>query len=299
MDADLGDVRAFMAVARAGGFREAARAAGVSASSLSDAVKRLEAGMGVRLLYRTTRRVVATEVGGRVLERLVGAMAEVGAALDLANDDRAAPSGTLRLNVPLNAARLVLPQLLPEFVAAYPAIHVEVVADDGFVDILAAGCDAGIRYGERLTKSMVAVPIGPRRQRFATAASPAYLDRRGRPGHPDELLAHACLVGRFRSGATVLWEFEQDGQTIRIEPGGPITVGVNAVDLAVATAMAGSGIVHLFEEWLEPALTNGALEPVLEPWWQSFDGPFLYYHGQDRLPAPLQAFVAFIEGRRW
>ena len=198
MNADLGDVRAFMAVAQSGGFREAARAAGISASSLSDAVKRLEMTIGVRLLHRTTRSVVATEVGGRVLERLVGAMAEVGAALDLANDGRSSPSGTLRLNVPLNAARLILPRLLPEFVAAYPSIHGEVVADDGFVDVLAAGCDAGIRYGERLTKNMVAVPIGPRRQRFATAASPAYLDRRGRPKHPEELLGTYQRVAIIR-----------------------------------------------------------------------------------------------------
>ena len=163
MVADLTAARAFVAVATARGFRDAAHATGISASSLSGAVKRLEHQLGVRLLNRTTRSVVTTEAGAHLLEQLTTAMADVEAALDRVDDHREAPRGTVRLNVPLNAARLVLPRLLPGFVETFPGIRVEVVAEHGLVDILAEGCDAGIRYDERLTKNMVAVPIGPAR----------------------------------------------------------------------------------------------------------------------------------------
>jgi len=295
MAADLGDLTAFVAVARAGGFRDGARVSGSSASSLSEAVRRLEARLGVRLLNRTTRSVAPTEAGARLLDRLGPALGEVEAALDVVNGFRDRPAGTLRLNVPVSAARLVLPAIVSPFLAAYPDIHLDVIAEDGFVDMLAAGCDAGIRYDERLEQDMIAVPIGPREQRFATAASPAYLDRRGRPGHPRELLDHACLRGRFASGAMTAWEFERDGEIVRVDPSGPLIVRVGAAtDLAVDAAVAGSGIIHLFEDWLRPYLGSGALEPVLEAWWQRFSGPFLYYPGRRYLPAPLRAFVDFI-----
>lgn len=296
MRANLVELQAFLAVARAGGFREGARAAGASASGLSEAVRRLEAELGVRLLHRTTRTVRPTEAGARLLERLGPALAEVEAALDVVNSFRDRPAGALRLNVPVSAARLVLPRIVPPFLAAYPDIKVEVIADDSFVDVLAAGCDAGIRYDERLEADMIAVPIGPRVQRFATAASPAYLRRHGRPQHPRDLMDHACLRGRFASGTMMVWEFERDREVVRINPEGPLLVSVGAAtDLAVDAAVAGTGIITLFEDWLRPHLDSGALEPVLEPWWQSFSGPFLYYSGRQLVPAPLRAFIDFIK----
>jgi DNA-binding transcriptional LysR family regulator len=293
---DLGDLNAFVAVARARGFRDGARASGNSASGLSEAVRRLEAQLGVRLLHRTTRSVAPTEAGERLLARLGPALTEVEAALDVVNGFRGRPAGTLRLNVPVSAARLVLPKIVPPFLAAYPEIRLEVIAEDSFVDVLAAGCDAGIRYDERLEQDMIAVPIGPRVQRFAAAAASAYLDRHGRPEHPRELLDHACLRGRFASGATPPWEFERDGEVIRIEPAGPLLVSVGtATDLAVEAALAGAGVIYLFEDWLRLHLDSGALEPVLEPWWQRFPGPFLYYPGRRLVPGPLRAFVDFIK----
>jgi DNA-binding transcriptional LysR family regulator len=296
MEIDLGDLNAFLAVARAKGFRDGARASGGSASGLSEAVRRLETQLGVRLLNRTTRSVVPTEAGQRLLERLGPALNEVHAAVDVVNGFRSRPAGTLRLNVPVSAARLALPAIVPPFLAAYPEIRLEVIVDDSFVDVLAAGCDAGIRYDERLEKDMIAVPIGPRVQRFATAASPAYLDRHGRPQHPRDLLKHACLRGRFASGAMTLWEFECDGEVVKVDASGPLLVQIGAAaDLAVAAAIAGTGIVYLFEDWLRPHLDSGALEPILEAWWQSFSGPFLYYPGRRLLPAPLRAFVDFIK----
>ncbi|MBY3184909.1 LysR family transcriptional regulator [Rhizobium laguerreae] len=297
MKADLSDLNAFVAVARAGGFREGARVSGGSASFLSEAVRRLEGQLGVRLLNRTTRSVVPTEAGKGLLERLGPALSEVESALDVVNGFRDRPAGALRLNVPVSAARLVLPAIVPPFLAAYPDIRLEVVTDESFVDVIAAGCDAGIRYDERLEQDMIAIPIGPRVQRFAIAASPDYLDRRGRPQHPSELLGHACLLGRFASGAmTAPWEFERDGEIVRVDPTGPLIVRVGgATDLAVDAAISGTGIVCLFEDWLRPHIDSGALEPILEPWWQRFSGPFLYYPGRRLVPAPLRAFIDFVK----
>src|ERR1700753_2107756 len=207
MNVDLGDLHAFVAVARAKGFRDAARAGSASASALSEAVRRLEAQLGVRLLNRTTRSVMPTEAGARLLARLGPALGEVESALDVVNSFRDRPAGTLRLNVPISAARLVLPAIVPAFLAAHPDVRLEVIAEGNFVDVFAAGFDAGIRYDERLEQDMIAIPIGPRMQRFATAAAPAYLDARGRPEHPRDLLSHACLRGRFASGASPPWEF--------------------------------------------------------------------------------------------
>lgn len=298
MTVDLGDLQAFVAVARAGGFREGARAAGGSASGLSEAVRRLEARLGVRLLNRTTRSVAPTDAGRNLLARLRPALTEVEAALDGVNHFRGRPAGRLRLNVPVSVARLVLPRIISPFLTAYPDIELEVITEESFVDVLAAGCDAGIRYEERLEQDMVAIPIGPRVQSSATAASPAYLKARGRPEHPRDLINHACLRHRFPSGVMPPWEFERDGEVVRVDPAGPLIVTAGgASDLAIEAAIAGLGVVGLFEDWLRPYLDSGALEPVLESWWQRFSGPFLYYPGRRLVPAPLRAFIDFIKPR--
>jgi DNA-binding transcriptional LysR family regulator len=295
MATDTRDLLAFLAVMQAGGFREAARAGNGSASQLSEAVKRLETQLGVRLLHRTTRSVSATEAGERLAERLTPALAEVQASLDVVNHFRDSPAGTLRLNVPANVARTVLPPIITPFLKRYPEIRLEVIVEDGFVDLLAAGCDAGIRYDERLAQDMIAVPIGPRTQRLVTAAAPAYLAAHGHPEHPRDLLQHACMRGQFSGGAIPVWEFERDGEIVRIDPQGPLQVRQGAAfDLAVQAAIDGLGIILLFEDWLRPHFESGALVPVLEPWWQSFSGPFLYYSGRRHLPSPLRAFVDFI-----
>jgi len=295
MKADLGELSAFVAVARAGGFRDAARVTDSSASGLSEAVRRLETRLGVRLLNRTTRSVTLTDAGSSLLARLDPALNEIDAALDVVNGFRDTPTGILRLNVPMSAARLVLPALVPRFLALYPEIRLEVSADESFVDVLAAGCDAGIRYEERLEQDMIAVPIGPRIQRMAAAASPAYLARHGMPAHPRDLPPGACIRSRFASGAMIHWVFERDGETITIEPNGQLLVQVGgALDLAIDAAVQGLGVVYLFEDWLTPYVEQGVLAPVLQPWWPAFSGPFLYYPGRKLVPAPLRAFVDFI-----
>jgi len=290
------DLAAFVSIAHAGGFRDAARINGVSASSLSIAVRRLESKLGLRLLNRTTRSVAPTEAGLRLIEKLTPLFSELEAALDVLNGFRDTPTGTLKLNVPSSAARIVLPTIIAPFLKAYPEIRVEIVVEDGFVDVLSIGCDAGIRYDERLEQDMIAIPIGPRVQRFATAAAPSYLDAHGRPEHPRDLLSHPCLRGQFSGGAMPTWEFERQGELVRLNPSGPLLVRPGAaVDLAISTAVSGVGVIHLFEEMLRPHLERGALEPILEPWWQRFSGPFLYYPGRRHLPAPLRVFVDFLK----
>lgn len=298
MALDIALLHAVVAVAKAGGFREAARVTGSNPSRLSDAVRRAEQQLGVRLFNRTTRTVVLTEVGRALMERLVPAMNEVDSALDVVNRYRDTPSGTLRLNVPVSAARLVLPSIVPEFLKRYPDIQLEIVAESNVQDVFREGCDAGIRYDESLEQDVIAIPIGVRKQRFAVAASPEYLDIHGRPQHPRELLQHQCLRGRFASGVIPDWEFENGGEVVRIQPNGPLIVSIGAaVDLAVATAVAGGGVIQLFEEWLRPSLESGELEAILIPWWQSFPGPYLYYPGRRLVPTPLKAFIDFIRQR--
>src|SRR5262249_53209577 len=224
------------------------------------------------------------------------ALTEVESALDVVNVFRDKPAGTLRLNVPLSAARLVLPAIVPPFLSAYPDIRLEVVSEESFVDVLAAGCDAGIRYDERLEQDMIAVPIGPRVQRFATAAAPSYLAARTRPEHPRDLLAHSCLRVRFESGAMPIWEFERDGEVVRVDQTGPLVAQPGAAsDVLVDAAIGGLGIIYLFEDRLAAAIAAGALVSLLQPWWQSFSGPFLYFPGRRLMPAPLRAFVDFIK----
>nr|WP_313618508.1 LysR substrate-binding domain-containing protein [Agrobacterium sp.] len=293
---EMADVEAFLVVARAKGFREASRISGTSSSSLSDAVKRLEADLGVRLLNRTTRSVLPTEAGRALMERLGPAFSEIASALDQATSSRDRPAGSLRLNVPVSAARLVLPRIVPAFMAAYPDIRLEIITDESFVDIIEGGYDAGIRYDERLEQDMIAVPIGPRLQRYALAASPAYLAEHGTPKTPHDLLSHNCIRGRFSGRAIPAWEFERDGQELTIETNGSLIVqSGGATDLGVEAAKAGLGIIYLFEDWLQPHFEDQTLSPIMQEWWLSFSGPFLYYPGRRLVPSPLRAFIDFIK----
>ena len=292
---DLTDLNAFLLVARSKGFRQAARESGISSSALSDAVKRLEDDLGVRLFNRTTRSVLMTDAGRLLLERTAPAFAEVASALNEVKSSRGRTSGELRLNVPMSAAKLVLPSIVPPFLKAYPDIRLEIVTDENFVDIIQGGCDAGIRYDERLEQDMVALPIGPRQQRFALAASPEYLATKGTPRHPQDLLSHDCILGRFSGRAIPPWEFERDGEEVVINPKGSLVVQLGGgTDLGIDAAIAGSGMIYIFEDWLRPHFERGDLVPVMEEWWLRFPGPFLYYSGRRLVPAPLRAFIDFV-----
>mgnify|MGYP002775576985 CR=1 FL=1 len=290
----LADLEAFAAVAESRSFRKAAALRAVSASALSEAVRRLEARLDSRLLNRTTRSVTPTEAGRLLLERIVPMLGEISGALDQVKSSQDSPAGRLRLNVPTIVARHILPGIAVPFLRAHPGITLEVEGRDTFIDVFAEGFDAGIRYDESLELVMIAVPIGPRVQRFASAASPAYLNAHGRPQHPRDLLSHACIRGRFAGRPVIEWEFEHDGEVVKLDPPGPLVIEAGGgMELGVAAAIAGTGVIKLFEDWLRPHFESGALEPVLEPWWQSFSGPFLYYPGRRLVPAPLRAFIDF------
>lgn len=290
---NLSDVAVFATVVEFGGFRAAAQKCGISASSLSDCMRRLEREVGVRLLNRTTRSVTPTAAGERLLERLRPALDEIGAAFNDLDDESQRPVGNLKLNVPVPVARYLMPDLLSRFLRLYPGVNVEVTMENTFIDVIAAGYDAGVRYEESLAKDMIAIPIGPRRQRFVAAAAPAYLAARGTPLHPSQLTDHDLLGHRFESGKVGIFEFEKEGKTLRIPPHGQLLTSSH--DLKISAAINGFGIVYTFEDFIREPLSDGRLTPVLQDWWQSFDGPYLYYHGRRHMPSPLRAFVDFIK----
>ena len=290
---DLDDLDAFAAIVRAGGFRIAAARRDVSASALSEALRRLEAKLGVRLINRTTRAMTLTDAGAQLYERLAPALGEVSAALDAVNAFRDSPVGTLRLNVPGIVARVVLPPLVSRFLHEHPGVTVEVTAEDTFIDVLAAGFDAGVRYDERLERDMIAVPLGPKWQRFVLAGAPSYFAAHGRPKHPSEVLDHAVIRHRFASGVSHHLEFEKNGEIVRVVPEGPLVS--NTIEIEIAAAVEGLGLIATFEEFVAPDLASGALESVLADWLPPFSGPFLYYHSRRHMPGPLRAFVDFLK----
>lgn len=286
----LDDMSVFLAVCEARGFRAAAKRLGLSPSTVSERIVQLETLLGVPLLIRTTRSVVPTAQGALLADRLRPVLAEARAALQDAASAQREVRGLLQLNVTGAVMVDILPPLLDRFLAAHPGVRVELVVEDRLVDIAAAGCDAGIRYGENLAQDMIAVPIGPAFQRLALAASPAYLDSHDVPRHPRDLPGHDCIRLRFSSGALVAWAFQRGDETVTVDPPGRLIIGVDAAPAAMELACRGHGVISTFENWLQPFLGTGVLRPVLPEWWSRFEGPQLYF--SDRfMPAPLRAFV--------
>lgn len=296
-DPSLDDLSIFLTVCRSGGFRSAARQLGLSPSHVSETITRIETRLGVPLLARTTRSVMPTQAGRALAERIAPLFADVQAALhDVTSPDQEV-RGLLKLNVTGAVMVDILPPLIDRFLLRHPAVRVEIEVEDRLVDITAAGCDAGIRYGEHLAQDMIAVPIGPAFQQLALAAAPDYLARRGMPAHPRELLEHDCVRMRFSSGALTAWTFEKEGETITLDPAGRLVVGVDAAAAAIGFACAGHGLVCTFRNWLDADLAGGRLQPVLPDWWLQFDGPQLYFSSR-RMPAPLRAFVDMLAEER-
>jgi len=286
---------AFAAIARHGSFRRAATARGVSASTLSDGLRDLEARLGLRLLHRTTRSLALTEAGAALLERLQPALGEIAAALDVARSTQAEPSGALRINAPTPAIELVLAPLVADFLALHPAVRLEVAAETSLIDIVAKGFDAGVRWGEHLAQDMVAVPLGPP-QRYVVAAAPGLVDRLGAPREPADLLGLPCLQIRFDSGAEPPWEFARQGQVVRISP--PARLVSGNIALLTQAALDGVGFVATFDGYMDQHLASGRLVSVLDDWCESFPGPFLYYPSRRQPPSALRAFVDFLQDRR-
>ena len=289
--ADLNELTAFAAVARLRSFRKAAVERGVSASALSHALRALEERLGVRLLNRTTRSVTPTEAGRQLLARLEPAMREItDALLDLSTLQQE-PAGKLRLNVPRPAARLLLAPMLARFVARYPRVQVELVTDDGMIDIVRDGFDAGIRFGEHVAADMIAVPVGAP-QPFVVVASPAYLAARGVPASPRALLEHACIGRRFPSGRQYAWEFGPAGEGVSIAVDGPLVFDDD--ELMLRAARDGAGVAYVYEADARADIAAGRLVCVLERCLPPAPRYFLYYPGRRQMPPMLRAFVDMV-----
>lgn len=291
------DLLTFLVITRTGGFRAAARRLGVSPSTVSETMTRLEAELGVPLLIRTTRNIHITEAGRALADRLEPVVAETRSAIADATSSEGVVRGRLKIQVPGAVMEDILPPIIDGFAKAHPEVRLEIMVDDRFSDMIATGCDAGIRYGEHLAQDMIAVPIGPREQRGALVAAPDYIARRGRPDHPRDVLMHDCILMRFASGALAGWEFEKAGEIITLNPPARVIIATAGWQAGVKLAVAGHGLFSTFHNWLEPHFASGALVPLLEDWFPPFEGPFLYYSSR-LTPRPLRAFIDYVGEHR-
>ena len=280
------------AVAAHRSFRAAAKELAIAPSAVSHAISGLEASLGVRLLARTTRSVAPTEEGQRLLERLRPALDDIGIALEAVIDARDRPAGNLRITAPRFASDILLGPRIGDFLNAYPDITLEIANEDGFIDIVAEGYDAGIWMEESLDADMIAVRISPE-MRTVIAASPAYFAKHPIPLHPRDLAGHRCIKRRFSNGSIYRWEFDKDGESLVVAVDGPLIVGEDR--LALLAALSGAGLAYLFNIRVEDEVAGGRLVRVLEDWCQPYPGPFLYYPSRRQLRPALRAFIDFFK----
>lgn len=295
MTIDLRLVSVFLAVADAKSFRGAAQRLGVTHSAVSQAIRRMEDGMGVALFQRTTRSVSLTEAGKRLHERVAPAILEVELALDSARDREAQPSGLLRLAVSSIAERFLSGPLLASFLHAHPGVQVDVTVTDDEFDIVAEGYDAGIRLGEVIEQDMIAVPVSGD-QRQLVVAAPSYLERFGTPTSPSDLSEHCCIGWRPAPDvAPYRWEFEHNGREFDVAVNPRITT--NDMWLMVRTACAGGGVTFGMEDTFRPYIERGELVSLMEDYLPPFPGFFLYFPDRRHLPPKLRALIDHIRYR--
>lgn len=295
MDRDnIADLIAFITVAQDQSFTRAAARLGVSQSAISHALSRLEKRLGVRLLTRSTRSVSPTEAGERLLATVEPRFLEVDAALEQVTEFRDKPAGSIRLSAGEHAVNAVLWPRLQRFAQEYPDIKLEIVAENGFVDIVAQRYDAGVRLGEQLAKDMVAVRIGPD-WRMAVVGSPSYFEGRQLPSTPNELTDHVCINLRLAThGAHYAWEFERGGRRLNVRVEGQLAF--SSSNHILSAALVGSGLACIPEDIVEPHLQSGKLIRVLEDWMPVFDGYHLYYPSRRQTSS---AFARLIEALRY
>ncbi|CAN7694894.1 LysR family transcriptional regulator [Neorhizobium sp. LjRoot104] len=272
---DLNDLLWFLSVAEERSFTRSAAKIGIAQSTLSHTIKRLEARLGLRLLTRTTRNVGLTEAGERLRQSLAPRMAEIETDLASIMSMRETPSGTIKITLSDHAYEtLVWPKLRP-VLRNYPDVKVELDRDNGFRNIIEDGYDAGVRLGESLEKDMIGVRIGPD-WRMLAVASPSYFEAHPKPHHPQELIQHICIrVRQATAGGTYAWEFEKDGQELRVRVDGQLTI--NSSLPMVDAALAGYGIAFVPEDLVKIHIEAGELVAVLEDWSPPFPGYYLYY----------------------
>nr|WP_199189408.1 LysR family transcriptional regulator [Trinickia dabaoshanensis] len=293
---NLDDLAAFATVARTRSFTRAAAELGVSNSMLSYTIKRLEQRLGIVLLGRTSRSVAPTEAGEKLLLTLEPALQAIDARLGELGRARDQISGTLRITATRQAYEAVIRPVLDTFCKVYPEAVVEVVIDYGFRNIVADGFDAGIRLGEKVQKDMVALRVGPT-LRMAVVASPAYLARYPAPRTPQDLTTHRCINYRMVSADTVYaWEFERDGQPLKIAVSGPLTF--NEPDLMLHAAADGLGIAYVLEHEAKDWLASGRLVSLLDDWMAPFPGFYLYYASRKQVSPVLAALLTLLRTRQ-
>lgn len=289
----------FALVARLGSFTKAAAEAGVTRAALSQNLKALEQRLGTRLLQRTTRDMSLTEAGQHLLAALQPALASIEQAVRDLDDAGREPTGLLRVNTSRIAAKMLIEPHMGEFLARHPKLQLELLMDDGLSNIVADGCDAGIRFGESLVEHMIAVPISPMLE-MAVVATPDYLARHGVPQTPTDLAQHNCV--RYRqtsSGAIFRWEFstpDEAGRNFTIEPHGNVTT--NDDEGMIRAALQGVGLVQHLELAVRPLLAEGQLVRVLQPWCKPFPGLFLYAPTREKMPVKVRALIDFLVEKR-
>lgn len=287
----LDGLLAFWRVAEHRGFSAAAAALEVSPSALSQAIRQLEARLGVRLLNRTTRSVSLTEAGEAYLSRIGPALGDVLDASEQLHALQGRPSGVLRINAARISIAMVLQPLLAGFLEAHPGVQIELANDEGYVDIVERGFDAGVRLGESVQKDMVAVPLGGPVS-VAIVGSPAYLKRHPAPIHPSELVHHNCVRFRFSgSGAIYKWELQVDGRLVEYDVGGSLTISDSL--FSTEAASEGLGLAYTFGQLARPYLRTRRLRQVLTEFSPTFPGFYLYYPSRRQQPAKLKAFVDY------
>ncbi len=295
MRIDPSDLATFLAIARHRSFRAAATELGVSASALSHALRNIEERLDLRLINRTTRSVALTEAGQRLFARISPAFRDIDDALEDLNNFRGKPAGTLRFSAARQSAQLVLLPIVTRFLKSFPDVSVELMINDALIDMVSAGFDAGVRFGETIAADMIAIPIGPR-HRFAVVGSPQYFKTQKPPVTPHDLKGMPCIRYRFTSGALYRWEFERGGIEVDIDVEGPLTL--NDQDLMVDAALDGAGLAYVFEAQAEALIAKKKLVRVLADWCPAYPGFFLYYPSRRQLPAALRAFVDFVKAAK-
>ncbi len=292
----LDSLEVFEDVVRYGGFRAAAINRGVSSSAISQSISVLEEALGIRLLNRTTRSVAPTEAGQRLLEQLKPALHEIRTAIDDLNQLRESPSGAVRINAPGPAVDHILCPLALRFMESYPEVSVEIISDAAIIDIVEQGFDAGVRFGKQLAQDMIAMPLGPP-LRYAIVASPDYLHKNGRPALPHDLMKHNCIRRRFPGGTMATWRFAKDAEELEISPQGRLTL--SSAHQELQAALAGSGIAHLFEDYVRDYVEQGKLSELLTDWKQKLPSWYLYYPNRRHTSAAMRAFLDHVRSYKW
>src|SRR5256884_4936104 len=264
---ELSVLSAFLAVAEERSFAQAAKRLGVSTSAISHAIKGLEERFGVRLLARTTRSVAPTPAGEQLIARLRPALGDIRGAVDLITGLRDRPAGRVRLVVSPIAATTGLAPELGQFARDYPDVVLDVATDESRVDLVAAGFDAGIHFGEFIERDMITFRVS-KDHRPAIVGSPRYFESHEKPVHPRDLTSHRCINFRHGSAGVYRWELDKGKQSLTVAVNGPLIV--DDVEIIVRAAIDGVGLAFMAEGRAAPPPSTGELLRVLEDWCPPF-----------------------------